>query len=136
MKDNNLFRRVLRRVLQVLSLSATAFIFQACYGVVEDYGDVRVEVSVHHNHSPIKGIQIEVREGNETEVQYREQTYEDGKFTFYYLLNDTDYTFSFYDVDGPENGGLFKTKELTQHIKGDRNNRKFLDVELELEEAE
>ena len=109
-------RKLLRTFLGCFSLTAAAFIFQACYGMgIDDYYDVRLTGTVTSKDSnlPIKGIKVIVNDVNHVWGM----TDEKGKFDFYasvpnYNYYDKDSVYyktdsvrvHFIDFDGIENG--------------------------------
>jgi len=124
-------RRVLRAVYRGLGVTAVSFIFQACYGPPPDGGydiPVRGMVKSKKTDAPISGIKVSADYSS-----YHKLTDTDGEF--YILVPrapiQDHYTvkIKFEDVDGQENGGLFKKKEITLS-----ENNPYLDVELEEDE--
>ena len=102
-------RRVIRAVYRGLGVSAVSLIFQACYGPVPDGGyDVTIHGTVKSKSTdaPIPGIRVSVN----GESSYN-LTESDGSFSIYMPRQDY-YAVIFEDIDGTENGGLFK-----QHTK-------------------
>ena len=75
-------RQLLRKIFNGISLTAVAFIFQACYGVGPDcYSDVRLTgtVTSKTTNLPIQGIKVTVND----ESHNIGITDENGKFDFY-----------------------------------------------------
>jgi hypothetical protein len=114
-------RKLLRIIFGSLSLTAIAFIFQACYGMErDDYYDVKLTGTVKSKTTnlPIKGIKVLVNEGG---YNYG-ITDENGEFDFYasipdYAMQYNDSTYYtpdsvkvyFLDIDGIENGHFSDT---------------------------
>ena len=110
-------RKSLRKIFNCFSLTAVAFIFQACYGPDGDFGyDVKLTgtVTSKTTNMPIKGIKVAVGE----EGYNYGFTDENGKFEFYASVPYWDYSkdeqtedvyIHFLDVDGIENGHFADT---------------------------
>ena len=115
-------RKLLRTIFGCISLTAVAFVFQACYGPGPDpYYDIRLTgvVKSKTSKTPIKGIKITVNNGK---IYNNENGYgmtdENGKFDFYTSVPDYGYynyrdsinyspdsvRIHFLDIDGLENG--------------------------------
>jgi hypothetical protein len=110
------YRKWLRTVFGTISLTAVAFVFQACYGPGPDmFYDVKLTGTVmsKNTHLPIKGIKITV---NDEQYNYG-MTDENGNFNFYASVPNRDYIgdnrtpytadsvrVHFLDIDGIENG--------------------------------
>jgi len=130
-------RKLLRKIFGSISLTAMAFIFQACYGPGPDrYYDVKLTGTVISKTSnlPINGIKISVNEGYNYGF-----TDENGKFNFYagvpnwnYERDGVHYTqdilnIHFLDIDGIENGNFADT---TIVINAARKNEVRVNIEL------
>jgi len=130
-------RKILRKILGGISLTAVAFIFQACYG--PDNGrlsDVKLTGSVTSKttNMPINGIKISVNEGYNYGF-----TDENGKFDFYAGIPDWNYEkdgvyytpgsvkVHFLDIDGIENGNFADT---TIVVSRKNLNEVIINVEL------
>ncbi|MDR0830307.1 MAG: carboxypeptidase-like regulatory domain-containing protein [Prevotellaceae bacterium] len=134
-------RKWLRGILMGSSLTAVAFIFQACYGMIRDFGfDVTLSGSVRSKSAnlPIQGIKVSVPNTPTYAI-----TDENGNFSFHAYVDayqqETDSTgitvkkdhipVLFSDIDSTENGGWFADKEvIISHINQDAVK---IDVELE-----
>jgi len=105
-------RTLLRTIFGGISLTAIAFIFQACYGTSRDLGyDIKLSGTVKSKATklPIKGIKVSRLNSPAYEI-----TDENGNFSFYTYIDsydriDTAYRsdsipVSFADIDGIENG--------------------------------
>ena len=123
-------RKMIRRFFQGISLTAVAFVFQACYGPGPDrYHDVKLTgtVTSKTTNLPIKGIKIAVNDG----LNY---TYSDenGKFDFFAsnidLYSQSKMNVHFLDIDGIENGHF---ADLTKVIDHAGKNEVKIDVKLE-----
>ena len=114
-------RRLLRTIFGCVSLTAVAFVFQACYGPGPDRSyDVKFTgiVKAKDTNLPIKGIKVTVydRDSNIFGI-----TDENGNFDFYANICDCDYynyedgmhytpdsvRVHFQDIDSLENGYFF-----------------------------
>lgn len=136
-------RKLLRAIFGGFSFTAMAFIFQACYGVGEDYlNDVRFSgtVTSKTTNQPVKGIKVAVNDEQNFGV-----TDEKGEFDFYAYLPVGNYhgkdsasyatdsvSVLFLDVDGVENGHFVDTT-ITINPAAYKDGVK-IDVELEEKE--
>jgi len=100
-------RNWLRTIIGGLSFSSALFVFQACYGMPQDYGlDINIKGQVKSKTSglPIEGIKVSVADRPQFEM-----TDKDGKFSFY-----TEWfgniKVQFEDVDSTLNG-LYSNKD-------------------------
>ena len=145
------YRKLLRKIFGGVSLTAMAFVFQACYGVYHDeFYDVRLTGTVKSKttNAPIKGIKITVNEGVNNEMSYNYGfTNEKGEFDFYASVPSEDYynikdsvhiiytpdsvRVQFLDVDGIEND-LFEDKTIII----DPAHRNEVKIFVELEEKQ
>jgi hypothetical protein len=123
-------RKFLRKMFNGISLTAVAFIFQACYGPGPDACcDMKLTGTVvsKTTNLPIKGIKVSVSNGVNFGL-----TDENGKFDFYSSIYDCsvkgNYTVSFLDVDGAANG-QFNDKFI--YIKFECKDEVKINVELE-----
>jgi hypothetical protein len=126
-------RKFLRKMLNGVSLTAVAFIFQACYGPGPDMQcDFKLTgtVTSKTTNLPIKGIKITVDNG--LNFAFSD---ENGKFDFYAGIYDHnakgDYYVNFLDVDGAANG-QFANKIV--NIKSECKDEVKINVELEEKE--
>jgi len=131
------FRKLLRLIFGCISLTAVAFIFQACYGIVDDmYYDIRFSGTVLSNTTnlPVKGIKVTVNDMNYNMVL----TDEDGKFDFYAsipenIFDDEGNNISdeikvhFRDIDDIENG-LFA--DTTVIVKRELQNEVIINMQM------
>ena len=101
-------RKLVRKIFNGISLTAVAFIFQACYGPGPDmYCDVKLTGTVISKTTglPIKGIQVSV-----DEVPNFGSTDENGKFVIYATIDGWSYSADaranvhFRDIDNADNG--------------------------------
>src|SRR5512137_1911180 len=107
LKMNTMKRNWKRKILGGLSLTSALFVFQACYGSLQDFGmDFLVEGKVKAKISglPIKGIKVSVNEN----MQYS-LTDDNGRFSFYTEILDS-LTIKFEDIDSSQNG-LYNNKD-------------------------
>ena len=122
-------RTILRGIFKGISLTAVAFIFQACYGPGGDMcNDVKFTGTVKSKTSnmPIKGIKVSVNDNMGI-------TDEKGNFNFYASICYDDYDNNdqvkvhFDDIDGVENGHFDDT---TITVKPKNQNEVRINVEL------
>lgn len=102
-------RNLVRKIIGGLSFTSVLFVFQACYGTMQDLGyDVLVEGQVKSKTTgqPIKGIKVSPING----ATYK-NTDDEGKFSFYTPADGT-LALRFEDVDNSQNG-TFQTKDTT-----------------------
>lgn len=120
-----------RKIIGGLCLTSIAFVFQACYGTPQDFGnDLLIEGQVKSKSSglPIKGIKVSVDES----VQYA-NTDENGKFSFY-IEKLQNANIKFTDIDSTENI-WFSNKDTLITIKDSvlmsKEPKVYLNIELE-----
>ena len=120
-----------RKIIGGLCLTSIAFVFQACYGTPQDFGnDLLIEGQVKSKTSglPIKGIKVSVDES----VQYA-NTDENGKFSFY-IEKLQNANIKFTDIDSTENI-WFSNKDTLITIKDSvlmsKEPKVYLNIELE-----
>jgi len=99
-------RQLFRKIFNCFSITAVAFIFQACYGPGPDgYCDFKLSGTVisKTTNSPVKGIKVAVDDGLNFKL-----TDENGKFEFYASIPNCNSQSSvevhFLDIDGATNG--------------------------------
>jgi len=120
-----------RKIIGGLCLSSIAFVFQACYGTPQDFGnDLLIEGQVKSKTSglPIQGIKVSV----DDKVQYT-NTDENGKFSFY-IERLQNARINFTDIDSNHNG-LFSNKDtlvtINDSVLMSRQPKVYLNIELE-----
>lgn len=120
-----------RKIIGGLCLTSVAFVFQACYGTPQDFGnDLLIEGQVKSKNTglPIKGIKVSVAD----KVQYA-NTDENGKFSFY-IEKLQNAKIKFTDVDSTQNI-WFSNKDTLVTIKDSilmsRESKVHLNIELE-----
>jgi len=131
-------RKLLRKIFNGFSLTAAAFVFQACYGMpLDDFYDVKLTgtVTSKTTNLPIKGIKVSVDKG----VNYG-FTDKNGKFGFYASVPNWDFerdgvqyttdkvNIHFLDIDGIENGHF---EDKTIIIDPAHNDEVKISVELD-----
>ena len=125
-------RKVLRAIFGGFSLTAIAFIFQACYGPAPDMScDVKLTGTVmsRTTNKPIEGIKITVNDDLNYGI-----TDKDGKFNFYAnVYTDEDYRLDsvrvhFREIDGIENS-LFS--DTTLFVNAAREKEFKMNVQME-----
>lgn len=113
-----------RKILGGLSLTSALFVFQACYGSLQDFGiDFLLEGKVKSKISglAIKGIKVSVDEN----MQYV-LTDDNGMFSFYTEMQDS-LKIKFEDIDSTQNG-LYNNKDTL--LTGAKD-RVFLEIDME-----
>jgi len=120
-----------RKIIGGLCLSSIAFVFQACYGTPQDFGnDLLIEGQVKSKTSglPIQGIKVSV----DDKVQYT-NTDENGKFSFY-IERLQNARINFTDIDSNHNG-LFSNKDtlvtINDSVLMSKLPKVYLNIELE-----
>ena len=121
----------IRKLIGGLCLTSVAFVFQACYGTQQDFGnDLLIEGQVTSKTSglPIKGIKVSV----EDKIQYA-NTDENGKFSFY-IEKIQNAKIKFTDVESTQNI-WFSNKDTLVTIKDSilmsKKSKVYLNIELE-----
>ena len=117
-------RNWLRNIIGGLSFTSALFIFQACYGTMQDISnDLLIEGQVKSKTSglQVKGIKVSVVENRQYII-----TDENGKFSFYTMFSDT-LKIGFEDIDPLQNGGFLKKDTVLINIE----NSVFLNIILE-----
>ena len=130
-------RRVLRAIYRVFGVTAVSFIFQACYGIPLDRGDdvaIRGSVKSKKTDKPISGIMVSIDEN----TYFSDLTNSDGYFTIFLPRQDY-YTVKFEDIDGIENGGVYKQHTITitgEEVENLTENPLIIELEKVTKEAE
>jgi len=120
-----------RKIIGGLCLTSIAFVFQACYGTPQDFGnDLLIEGQVKSKTTglPVKGIKVSVA----AREQYT-NTDENGKFSFYVdKLKIAKMKFS--DVDSTQNI-WFSNKDtlitIDETVLSAKESKVFLNIQLE-----
>ena len=120
-----------RKIIGGLCLTSVAFVFQACYGTPQDFGnDLLIEGQVKSKTSglPIKGIKVSIAD----KIQYT-NTDENGKFSFY--IERLQYAkIQFTDIDSTQNT-LFSNKDtlvtINDSVLMSKQPKVYLNIELE-----
>jgi len=109
-------RQLLRKIFNGISITAVAFIFQACYGMPHDRScDLKItgKVISKTTKSPIKGITVSVVDGHTLCF-----TDENGEFSLYTGLTNCcsqkGIEVKFLDTDGAQNGQFVDKKMLVE----------------------
>lgn len=115
-----------RKIYGGICLTSIAFVFQACYGTPQDFGNdllLSGQVNSKKTGLPIKGIKVSVVDG----IQYV-PTDDAGKFSFF-IGKAESVKLKFEDTDADLNGA-FQTKDtLLTTSKGE--DEVYLTIELE-----
>ena len=112
----------MKRLLNIL-LALLGFGASGCEGIgVAMYGTPHVEFHlsarvVDESGNPIQGIEVRTTEGNRFEHNTGISDYQGKIEARGDIWPDTQYTVTFYDIDGEYNGGEFETLELDIHDK-------------------
>jgi len=117
-------RNWLRNIIGGLSFTSALFIFQACYGTMQDISnDLLIEGQVKSKTSglPVKGIKVSVVENRQYII-----TDENGRFSFYTMFSDT-LKIGFENIDPLQDGGFLKKDTVLTNIE----NSVFLNIILE-----
>jgi hypothetical protein len=107
-------RNWVRKIIGGLSFTSALFIFQACYGSMQDMtNDVLIEGQVKSKTLglPVKGIKVSVPENMQYDI-----TDENGKFSLYTIFLDT-MKIGFEDIDPMQDGGYLKKDTVLINIK-------------------
>ena len=124
MKNEEMKKNWIRKIVGGLSLTSAMFVFQACYGTPQDFGlDLLIEGQVKAKTSglPIKGIKVSVADNMQYQI-----TDEEGKFSFYTEMLEG-LTLQFQDIDSIQNG-LYYDKDT---VLTDLSEKVSLDITLE-----
>lgn len=113
-KLNDKKRKILRRIYGALSLTSALFIFQACYGPMQDFGSVAIQGFVKSKTTdlPIPGIKVSVN----NEPQY-EVTSSTGTFKVYSTFS-SEYKVTFEDIDSVRNGSYLRKDTTLKIVNG------------------
>lgn len=114
-------KKWIRKIIRGLSITSVLFVFQACYGTPQDFGqDLLIEGQVKSKKTglPIKGIKVS------TDEQY-EFTDKDGNFSFY-TIRENNLKINFEDVDAAENGNFSSKDTILTNV----SRKVYLDINL------
>lgn len=117
-------RNLLRNTIGIFSFSTALFVFQACYGTPQDFGqDIFIEGKIisQDTDSPIKGIQVSIADNTQTCTSDI-----NGYFSFY-TANTENYRLTFTDVD-PQTDGSFASADTNFVVPKERI---FLNIKLQ-----
>lgn len=117
-------RNWIRNIIGGLSFTSAMFVFQACYGTPQAFGeDLLVEGQVKSKTSglPIKGIKVSVADKMQSEY-----TNDDGRFSLYTELRDN-VKIMFEDIDSTQNGSFLNEDTVVTNMK----EKIFLNITLE-----
>jgi len=120
-------KRLLKSIFGLFSLSTMLFVFQACYGTPQDFGqDILLEGRVLSvdNQEAIEGIEVRLL----NQPQYT-TTDADGHFAIHCPRIDQ-YKMQFKDVDGEENG-QFSDLDSTFSIQAIEMSSQILSILLQ-----
>ena len=124
-------RNLKRKLIGGLCLTSIAFVFQACYGTPQDFGNdmlIEGEVKSKSTGRPIKGIRVSIADN----VQYT-NTDDQGKFSLY-IERSKSLNFMFSDIDANQNSQFISKDTLltiNDSIFNSAQPTVFLNIELE-----
>lgn len=121
-------RNLLQKVLGLFSLTALVFVFEACYGTPQDFGeDVEISGTVKSAKTgqTLQGIEVTLKNND-----YFVITENDGKFSFF-ASPGQDYHMSFVDSKATKQV-LYLSKDTVLKY----NNNDFLNLEIKLNEKQ
>jgi hypothetical protein len=113
-----------RKIIQGLSLTSVMFVFQACYGTPQDFGnDINLAgvVTSSATGKPVEGIKISIENSHQYQL-----TDSIGRFAMYVPKMES-YNIKFEDIDSINNGS-FRSKDTTLTTV---NNSIYLNIALE-----
>ncbi len=117
-------RNLRRGIIGGISFASALFIFQACYGMPQDFEpDLRVEGKVRSKKTglPVQGIKVTTAIENRYTL-----TDEEGKFDFYLDFSER-FALWFRDIDEGENGQFADRDTLIENP----DHHIYLEIELE-----
>ena len=118
--------RLLKKIMTFVITGSVSVILAACYGVPVDEMYYKMVKTADNEGNPIKGLRVVLRENQQGVDTFTTDEY--GQIQFELLDYTADYSVIIEDIDGEENGGEFKTKEI--EISKDH----FYDITLEKKE--
>lgn len=116
-------KKWINRTIRGLSFTSAMFIFQACYGTPQDFGNdilLKGQVTSLQTGEPLEGIKVEVEHSGQYEV-----TNENGEFSLY-TYADSHFKMQFSEVDTVN---VNYTVKDTLIAEGDASN--FLNIKLQ-----
>ena len=125
-------RKWVNNIFKGLCLTSALFVFQACYGTPQDFGQdfyIKGVVKSKKTGEPILGIKVSVGSSyhlGQVVWQLFEETDESGNFSFYHHETDKIYVL-FEDVDSTD-GNNYARKDTSITV---RNSEVILNVELD-----
>ena len=117
-------RHWMRGIVGGLSFTSALFIFQACYGTLQDFQhdiEIRGQVTSKTSSTPIEGIKVSV-----TGTSQYEHTDQQGFFTLYTEATDM-LTIRFEDIDAEENGSYSDRDTVLNDVR----EHVYMDIEME-----
>ncbi len=117
-------RKWIKTIIGGLSFATAVFVFQACYGTPQDFGDdylIEGQVKSKTTDLPIKGIKVSVADN----LQYQ-MTDTEGRFSFYTDMKDN-IKVMFQDIDSTLNGQYLAKDTVLSTIQ----QTGFLDIKLD-----
>ena len=102
-----------RKRLSLLFAGSLTVVLAACYGVYVDRNESYIRFNTKDaDNEPIKGLKTTI--SNDNNVLYTDTTDESGNVTISKknIFNISESTLKIEDIDGEENGVLFKTQEI------------------------
>jgi len=123
-KNTNRKWKIVRSIFKGLTVTSSAFVFQACYGTPNDFGNdtyLHGVVTSKITNTPISGIKVSLPDS----PQY-ETTNADGEFEIY-VASGEELRVRFEDVDAEKNGKYLSKDTVIQVTKSEI----ILDVKLD-----
>ena len=117
-------RKWIKRIIGGLSFTTAIFVFQACYGTLQDFGNdylIEGQVKSKTTDLPIKGIKVSVADDHQYVI-----TDSLGNFRFYTEMHD-EITVKFQDIDSTLNGQYLNKDTVLTSIQ----QTGFLDIKLD-----
>ena len=104
--------RKFKKQLSLLFAGSFSMVLAACYGVPVDIDDQITVHTVNEVNEAIPGLKVTLT--NNGERVYEDYTDESGNVYYSYLEENesNDYKLKIEDVDGEENGGIYKTADV------------------------
>ena len=131
-KAINTIRWYLRKLFVIFGIVSSAICSCSMYGMPSPdpiETSVRGTVRSLKTGDPIKGIEVYVKADAYTNRNFNTNTDDNGDF--YILMPEKEsYDFRFVDVNGEQNGGFFKSKDIIISLAETKN---ILNIELEKE---
>jgi hypothetical protein len=116
-------RKILRWIYGTLSFTTALFVFQACYGSLQDFGNdaaIHGYVKSKTSNQRVPGIKVTVN--NEPQYEVTDST----GFYMIYVPVSGDYTVRFEDIDGVNNGSYLPKDTLFHFLNEEQRLNVYL----------